>query len=164
MSDRQYGQLATQGAECLAYRIRAVAVECAGCFVENQQLRAAYQRASDHNPLTLSAGQFNAALADLRRVLRPGGRLAVSDVVMTRKMADSLLENPEAYCGCVSGAAPVEDLTHMLQEAGFASISIVIKPESREIIGSWFPGSGVENCVASANIQAQKAGGCCCGH
>lgn len=102
--------------------------------------------------------------AEAFRVLRPGGRLAVSDVVMTRKMADSLLENPEAYCGCVSGAAPVEDLTHMLQEAGFASISIVIKPESREIIGSWFPGSGVENCVASANIQAQKAGGCCCGH
>lgn len=102
--------------------------------------------------------------AEAFRVLRPGGRLAISDVVMTGNMPERILENPEAYCGCVTGAAPVETLKRMLQETGFSAITIELKPESREIIAGWFPGSGIENYVASATIQAVKKGACCCGN
>ncbi|NLV43815.1 MAG: arsenite methyltransferase [Candidatus Hydrogenedentes bacterium] len=101
--------------------------------------------------------------ADAFRVLRPGGRLAISDVVMTGNIPEQFRGNPEAYCGCVAGAAPVEALQQMLEEAGFIEVALEIKPESREIIAGWFPGSGVENYVASATIQATKKGGCCCG-
>ena len=101
--------------------------------------------------------------AEAFRVLRPGGRLAISDVVMTGNMPEQVRENPETYCGCVSGAASVEALNRMLHKAGFTGVTIEIKPESQEIIAKWFPESGVENYVASAIIQATKKGCCCCG-
>ena len=100
--------------------------------------------------------------AEAFRVLRPGGRLAIADVVMTGEIPESLRTHPEAYCGCVSGAVRVKDLERMLENAGFVSVSVSVKSESRAIVGSWFPGSGVEEYVASANIQAMKKG-CCCG-
>ncbi len=101
--------------------------------------------------------------AEAFRVLRPGGRLAISDVVMTGNMPEQFRENPETYCGCVSGAASVEALKRMLHKTGFTGVTFEIKPESREIIAGWFPGSGAENYVASAIIQATKKGCCCCG-
>ena len=90
------------------------------------------------------------------RVLKPGGRIAVSDVVATAAMPQEVLNDEFLLCGCVSGAAPVADLTAWLQEAGFESVEITVKEESRDFIKDWAPGSGVENYVASANIEAVK--------
>ena len=53
------------------------------------------------------------------RVLRPGGRLAVSDIVATAPLPESLLEDIEAYTGCVAGAELIEEVDSMLREAGF---------------------------------------------
>ena len=100
--------------------------------------------------------------AEAVRVLRPGGRLAIADVVRIGEIPEDLRNNPEAYCGCVSGASGIDALKRMLEDAGFTSICVAVKEESREIVGQWFPGSGVETFVASANIQAIKKG-CCCG-
>ena len=90
------------------------------------------------------------------RVLRPGGRLAISDVVAARPLPAELRSNLDAYCGCVAGAIPVAELERILPELGFTDVSIRLKEESRDWIKSWFPGSGVEESFVSADIQARK--------
>lgn len=90
------------------------------------------------------------------RVLKPGGRLAVSDIVALAPIPDELRKDWELYTGCVAGASLVDDLKAMLKQAGFTNIRIVRKGESREIIGQWFPGRKAEDYVASASIEAVK--------
>jgi arsenite methyltransferase len=90
------------------------------------------------------------------RVLQPGGRLAISDVVALAPIPEALRQDWELYTGCVAGSSLVDDLRKLLLEAGFADIRIVRKGESREIIGAWFPGRKAEDYVASATIEAVK--------
>lgn len=92
------------------------------------------------------------------RVLKPGGRFAVSDIVALRPIPEAMRHDLAAYSGCVSGAATVQELHVLLEAAGFRAICITPKPESREFIQEWFPGHGFEDCIASATIQAIKPG------
>jgi arsenite methyltransferase len=99
------------------------------------------------------------------RVLRPGGRLAISDVVATAPIPEQLRETDSALNGCVGGAAGVEELEGLLAEAGFADISVRPRLESRAFIKDWMPGTGIEEFIASATIEAKKptATRSCCG-
>src|SRR5215204_3872755 len=90
------------------------------------------------------------------RVLKPGGRLAVSDVVNTAPLSAELASDPKLLCGCIGGAAPAERVEAWLAEAGFGDIRVTVKPESRELIATWVPCSGIENHVASAYVEARK--------
>jgi SAM-dependent methyltransferase len=92
------------------------------------------------------------------RVLKPGGRVAISDVVNTKSLPEDLAADRALLCGCVAGAAPVGDLETWLREAGFRDVRVTVKPESRELVASWAPGRGIENYVASAIIEARKPG------
>lgn len=91
------------------------------------------------------------------RVLKEGGRLAISDIVSTAKLPDAIKEDLELYSGCMAGATPIDELNDLLQQAGFENINITIKEGSREFIKDW-SSSGVENYVASATIEATKPG------
>ena len=93
------------------------------------------------------------------RVLKPGGRLAISDVVASNDLPDDLRRDLHLYSCCIGGAAPVAELETLLAAAGFADIRIAPKDESREFIRDWAPGRGVENFVVSAAIEAVKPGG-----
>jgi SAM-dependent methyltransferase len=90
------------------------------------------------------------------RVLKSGGRLAVSDVVAMAPIPAELQKDWELYTGCVAGASTVEVLRALLEEVGFAEVRITRKGESRDILENWFPGRGVADYVASASIQAVK--------
>ncbi len=90
------------------------------------------------------------------RVLKPGGRLAISDVVNTKKLTPELAADKALVCGCVAGAAPVLEIEAWLRAAGFRDIRIAVKPDSRELVASWAPGRGIEDHVASASIEARK--------
>lgn len=56
----------------------------------------------------------------------------------------------------MTGAPRVADLQSYLSEAGFSSIEINIKEESKEVIKQWVPGSNAESFVLSADINAVK--------
>jgi SAM-dependent methyltransferase len=93
---------------------------------------------------------------EAHRVLKAGGRLAISDVVALGPLPDSLKQDMDAYGGCVSGAAQVQETEELLRQAGFREIRVVVKEESRQFIREWFPGSGAEELVASASIEAVR--------
>lgn len=88
------------------------------------------------------------------RVLRSNGRIAVSDVVAFKPLTEELRDNLDAYCGCIAGAATINELEALLKKIGFKNVSIEIKPESRNFIKDWF--KGAEDFVCSANIMAVK--------
>jgi SAM-dependent methyltransferase len=90
------------------------------------------------------------------RVLKPGGRLAVSDIVSARPLPAALAADPALVCGCVAGAAPAERIEAWLGDAGFVDIRVLAKPESRELIKTWAPGRGIEDYIVSAIIEARK--------
>jgi SAM-dependent methyltransferase len=100
------------------------------------------------------------------RVLKPGGRLAISDVVNTTLLPADLAADRALVCGCVAGAAPALEIEAWLQAAGFRDVHVAVKPESRDLVASWAPGRGIENYVASAIIEARKpdpaSGEACC--
>jgi hypothetical protein len=89
-------------------------------------------------------------------VLKPGGRLAISDVVATVVLPDDVKDDPRLHASCVSGAALIDDLQAMLEAANFSDVRITPKDESRKFIRDWVPGSGVEDYVISAHIEAVK--------
>jgi len=66
------------------------------------------------------------------RVLKPGGRLAISDVVNTAPLSPELQADTALLCGCIAGAAPVERIESWLAQAGFIDVRVTPRPESRE--------------------------------
>ena len=105
----------------------------------------------------------SAVFREAFRVLRIGGRLAISDVVAIAPIPPELQTQAAALAGCISGAALVDDIKRMLTEAGFKSIDVKIAPRSSEIVNSWM--DGADRFIASATIEArrgsEKAEPCC---
>jgi SAM-dependent methyltransferase len=93
---------------------------------------------------------------DAFRVLKPGGRLAISDVVASVELPEEMRNDPQLVAGCMGNASLIEDLEAIMADAGFAHIRIQPKDESREFIRDWAPGRGVEDYVVSATIEAVK--------
>ncbi|MCX6992354.1 MAG: arsenite methyltransferase [Kiritimatiellaeota bacterium] len=90
------------------------------------------------------------------RVLRPGGHLAISDVVQIKSFTGTRWKGAKHLSACISGSVTVQALKTMLHEAGFADVRIALNEASREFIKDWSPGTGVENYICSAFIEARK--------
>ena len=90
------------------------------------------------------------------RVLKPGGRLAVSDVINIAPLPAELRADPALLCGCVAGAASAERIEAWLSEAGFVKVRVKPNFEGREMVESWAAGRGVEDYIAPAMVEAHK--------
>lgn len=97
------------------------------------------------------------------RILKPGGRLAISDVVATIELPEEMRNDPMLVAGCMGNASLIDDLIEMLKVAGFENIRIEPKEESKQFIKDWAPDHNVTDYVVSASIEAIKPsrGGCC---
>ena len=90
------------------------------------------------------------------RTLKPGGRLAISDVVAYAQIPDYIKKDIELYTGCMAGASLVSDIEAMLHAIGFTGIHVIPKDESKSFISDWVPGTNITDYVVSANIEAVK--------
>ncbi len=66
-----------------------------------------------------------AVLREIARVLKPGGRLAVSDIALKKPLPREIAENLMAYVGCIAGAVPIDEYRRQLSDAGFAAVEVV---------------------------------------
>ncbi|MEQ8850535.1 MAG: arsenite methyltransferase [Phycisphaerales bacterium] len=109
------------------------------------------------------------AWAEVFRVLKPGGRVAISDIALLRELPDAARETVEDWVGCVAGAVLVEDLRAMLAAIGFEGIELTPKPEYvaamtdagdplyRKLAGL-LPGGDPAAYVTSLDIVARRPG------
>lgn len=90
------------------------------------------------------------------RVLKPGGRLAISDVVTFAELPEAVRQDMALYTGCIAGASMVSEVEAMLKASGFADIRVAPKDESKSFIRDWAPGTDITEYVVSATIEAIK--------
>lgn len=96
------------------------------------------------------------------RILKPGGRLAISDVVATAELPEEMRNDPMLIAGCMGNASLVDDLIEMIKAAGFEHVRIDPKDESKQFIRDWAPDHNVTDFVVSASIEAIKPNKACC--
>lgn len=63
--------------------------------------------------------------AEAYRVLKPGGRVMISDLVLSRSIPEAVAESLAAYAGCIAGAIRKDDYIHLLEKAGFRDVRVV---------------------------------------
>ncbi len=97
-----------------------------------------------------------AVFREAYRVLKSGGRLAISDVVATAQLPEEIKNDLSLYSACVSGALTISDLESVLADCGFIEIKIEPKDESREFIREWATEIPLEEYIRSATIEARK--------
>jgi arsenite methyltransferase len=97
-----------------------------------------------------------AVFREAYRVLKPGGRLAISDVVAVHPLPASMRRDSQMHCACIGGAALVTDLRQILKMSGFEKIEITLVDSSRDLIRQWAPGKNAQDYVVSAFIEAIK--------
>jgi len=77
------------------------------------------------------------------RVLRPGGRVMISDLVLTRELPEPVRSSLEAYAGCIGGAVPLPEYFRLMESAGFRYLRVEeekafdIASDDRETYGKW---------------------------
>lgn len=104
------------------------------------------------NLSTSKSQVFNEAF----RVLKEGGRIAISDIVAYKPLPKEMIENNELYCNCISGAITIAEIKLILSNLGYIDIAIEPQENSRMFIKDWVPGYDTENYVVSAKIKATK--------
>ncbi|MCF7870245.1 MAG: arsenite methyltransferase [Candidatus Omnitrophica bacterium] len=89
------------------------------------------------------------------RVLKPGGRLMVSDLVLEKELSKEIKESVEAYLGCLAGAVKKDKYLHLIDAAGFKDIKVISEPDY-SVNDSFDNFEAVKDAIVSIKISAIK--------
>ena len=107
-----------------------------------------------------------AVFREIARILKPGGRLAVSDIALKKPLPPEVGNDLMAYVGCVAGAILIEDYRRWLAEAGFADVAVI---DSGADLNAYSKVEGQSGCCSPVMSAPTKpglpiaTGGGCCG-
>ena len=90
------------------------------------------------------------------RALRPGGRVSISDVVLTAPVPEDLRGDPTSVASCVAGAAPAGEVESMLEAAGFEDVAVELEADSDTVVSEWDDERDLSEFVRSAQITGRK--------
>jgi ubiquinone/menaquinone biosynthesis C-methylase UbiE len=101
----------------------------------------------------------SAVFREIARVLKPGGRVAVSDIVLKKMLPRELAENSAAWCGCIAGAVPVADYIAGLNAVG---LSDVVAVDDKADLNAYAKVEGQVACCSPATTSSTlPVAGCC---
>jgi ubiquinone/menaquinone biosynthesis C-methylase UbiE len=98
----------------------------------------------------------NAVFNQIGRVLKKGGRLALSDIITESQMPDNIICNSTLWAACIGGAMQQEDYFHAIEEAGL-KISRVVENEQYGFISKSAIGASKDYGVKSISLLAKKS-------
>jgi arsenite methyltransferase len=94
--------------------------------------------------------------AEAARVLRPGGRLAIADIVTERQLTDSIVGNPDLWASCIGGAAQQDTYRHMIEAADLYITRLRVNPY--EFMSAQARDASTKYGVHSVSVLAVKPG------
>jgi arsenite methyltransferase len=89
------------------------------------------------------------------RVLKPGGRLMISDIVLLRDLPEAVMKSAKAYIDCVSGAVKNDEYIRLVEEAGFENVKII--EEKQFPIEAYIKDEDSKELMKELDISAKKA-------
>jgi ubiquinone/menaquinone biosynthesis C-methylase UbiE len=96
-----------------------------------------------------------AVIREMYRVLKPGGRVAVSDIALKQPLPQALAESVAAYVGCIAGAITLDEYERLLHAAGFSAVQVV---DTRKDLNAYAKVENQSGCCSPAMGEAA-----CCG-
>src|SRR6476659_1469601 len=99
-----------------------------------------------------------AVFREIARVLKPGGRLAVSDIALKQSLPQEISQDLYAYVGCIAGAILIDYYRRQLIEAGFTNVQVI---DSAADLNAYAKIENQSGCCAPAPAQIQTQSGCC---
>lgn len=97
-----------------------------------------------------------AAFGEIRRVLKPGGRFIISDMVTTGAVPDELRQDLNLWAGCIAGALDLDEYLALVRAAGFVNLKILAQTDYPSDEGALLPAGAVFS-LASLTLEARKA-------
>jgi ubiquinone/menaquinone biosynthesis C-methylase UbiE len=96
-----------------------------------------------------------AVFKEAHRVLKSGGRLMISDLVLAKDLPKEIKDSVEAYVGCLAGAIKKDEYLRLMTMAGFQDVKVI--SESSYPVDAMFDNlKGAENTIASIKVSAVK--------
>ncbi len=102
----------------------------------------------------------DAVFREINRVLKPGGRVAVSDLALKQPLPEALAQDIMAYVGCISGALPIESIEPKLTAAGLAHVQV---QDMKSDLNAYAQVENQSGCCSPAMDKTAASASSCCG-